>query len=168
MSASITARGLPLFSSGRVSRLDTRSIRTSSSALSQMETPFLRISARRSVFIKAPPPVATILGPLVQKAADHPAFAVAKIGLAMISKNFLYCLAGSLFYLLIGVDKWNVEPAGESVGRWQIFRPPSSQRVQNSSVQTIWRIVCALPSASLSLLILCFLTPNRISLMASF
>ena len=111
----MTASGSPSCSSGRVSRLPTRRIRTGSSALSQMEMPLSLILARVSGLMKAPPPVASTCGPGGQQAGDHLALAVAEERLAVVGEDLVDGLLGDALDLLVGIDEGQAELGGEAL-----------------------------------------------------
>ena len=63
--------------------------------------------------MKAPPPVASTIGPSLQQAGDDPPLAVAEIGLAVDREDVRDRHAGRGLDLVVGVAERQVEPLRE-------------------------------------------------------
>ena len=109
--------GCPAGSKGRLSLRAVRSTSVSTSLSSQTAIALSRISARVSALQKAPPPVAITLpaARLLDQPGDHPALAVAEIGLAESLEDLGDGHPRGFLDLLVGIDESEVQRRGKAL-----------------------------------------------------
>ncbi len=127
------ASGSAVCSSGRSARRFTRRMMISASALSQIDTALSPIRLRVSSRMKAPPPVASTAGPLVEQPRDHPRLAIPEMRLTMGFENVRDRHAGRGLDLGIGVEKRQPQAAPPAAARWWICRRPSCRPARPSA-----------------------------------